>query len=269
MNVPWKSVVLAAMAVVCFGAVAEAQPGRRAPGGGFGQRGGFGISLLNLVQNEAVAKEIEILDDQAAEIKKLVEELRGDRGERGDRPDFRNMSEQEREKLFADMRQRREKQTKEANGKLAEILLKPQMERAEEIRIQALGLAALSDPEVAKKLKITDAQKKKMEEANTASRESMRARFQQLAQGGGERDRDAIREEFQKLRKEAEKKVLAVLDSPQKAEFEKIKGEPFEMPEGGFGQRRPDSRQGPDAGPGRGRPGGQGGQGRGPRPASE
>ena len=282
MNLSCRSIVLAAMAVVCFGAVAEAQPGRQGPGSGFGGRGGFGISLLNLAQNEAIQKDIECLEEQAAKIKTLAEELRGQRGQRpeGDRPDFRSMSEEEREKFFTDMRASRQKQTETANAKLAEILLKPQMKRLRGISIQLRGVSALTDSEVAAQLKLSDAQEKKIEETMTANRESMFAQMRELFSGGergGERggNRDEIRKKMQDLRKQGDDKVLAILTSEQKKQFEKIKGDPFEMPEGGFGPRRPGGQRRPGEARGEGQPRGErpprgeGGERRSRRPRSE
>jgi Spy/CpxP family protein refolding chaperone len=223
---------------------AWAQPGGGR--GGFGGPGGFGGggSLLDLARIEAVQKEIEVVDDQLKGIEKLSEELRAARGDR-QRQDFGNMSEAEREKAFAEMRVRREKETATANAKLAEILLPTQIERLEQISLQMRGTFALSDPKVAAKLSLTDEQKKKLEAAATANREAMQQAFQ-----GGNRDqnqdRDQMRAKFQELRKTADEKVLAVLTADQKAAFEKMKGAAFTMPEG--------AGRGP-------RGGGQGGQG--------
>jgi hypothetical protein len=196
---------------------------------------------MDLANIEAVQKEIEALDDQLADIKKAGEELRAareaQRGQ-GERPDFRNMSDQEREKLFAEMRQRREKETATANAKLAEIMLPHQMKRLQEISLQMRGTAALNDPQVAAELKINAEQKKKLEEANTANMESMRKQMQELFQGGNrdrsEQDREQARAKMQEMRKQAEGRVLAVLTADQKAQFEKMKGETFQMPEGAF-----------------------------------
>jgi len=212
------------MLALCVGSVALAQPGR----GGFGMRGGFGggNNLLYLAMNEAVQKEIEVVDDQKAEINKLSEEIRGQR-QQGERPNFREMSEEDREKYIAQMRERSAKEAKTANAKLEEILLEHQMKRLKEIALQQRGTSALTDPEVAKELKITDAQKKKLEEVSTANRESMGTRMRELFQGG---NREGIREKMQEMRKEADGKVLAVLTGEQKKKFEEMKGEAFEMP---------------------------------------
>jgi len=240
------------MLALCVGTVALAQPGR----GGFGMRGGFGNNLLYLAMNEAVQKEIEVVDDQKAEINKISEEIRSQRPQ-GERPNFREMSEEEREKYIAQMRERGAKEAKIANAKLEEALLPHQMKRLKEIALQQRGTSALTDPEVAKELKITDAQKKKLDDVNQKNRETMGARMRELFQGG---NREGIREKMQEMRKEAEEKVLAVLTGDQKKKFEEMKGEAFEMPQ------RTRTRGGGRRGGGQGE---GGGRGRPQRPASD
>lgn len=225
--------------------VAWAQPGGRGGRGGFGFGfGGFGGSpnLMDLAGIEAVQKEIEALDDQVAAIKKASEEARAareaQRGQ-GQRPDFQNMSDAEREKAMAEFRARREKETAAANEKLGKILLPHQVKRLNEISLQMRGTMALSDPKVAAELKISDEQKKKLEEVNNANMETMRKQMQELFQGGGrnqsEEAREQMRTKMQEMRKQAEEKVLAVLTADQKAQFAKMKGAEFKMPEGAFG----------------------------------
>ncbi len=209
-------------------------------------RGGFGggNNLLYLAMNEAVQKEIEVVDDQKAEIEKIGEEIRSQR-QQGERPNFREMSEEEREKYIAQMRERSAKEAKIANAKLKEALLPHQMKRLKEISIQQRGTSALSDAEVAEELKITGAQKKKLEDVNQKNMETMRSKMQELFQGG---NREGIREKMQEMRKEAEGKVLTVLTGDQKKKFEELKGEAFEMPE------RTRGRRGGGESGGRGRP---------------
>jgi Spy/CpxP family protein refolding chaperone len=232
--------------------------GRGGPGGFGGRGGGFGFGgggLMGLLRMEEVRKEVEMIGDQEADVEKLQEELSNARRQGGgERPDFRNMSEAEREKFFADMRRRAEEQAKVAKQKLAEILLPHQMERLEEINLQVLGVRALQDQEVAVKLGISAAQKQKIdatiEENTNAQRELMSGMFQggRGGRGGEGVDREQMRAQFEqmrermeqmrerqeKLRKEGDAKVLAVLTPDQKTEFAAMKGEPFEMPQRGF-----------------------------------
>jgi Spy/CpxP family protein refolding chaperone len=250
----WRPMALAAVAIVCFAALAEAQqggqPGRRpGQGGPWMMRGGG--SLLWLARNEAVQKEIELLDDQKAQLDKLAEELRPQRGgDGGERPDYRNMSEEERQKFRDEMRKRFEERTKTANEKLKKVLLPHQVKRLEQISLQLRGTGALADPDVASKLGLSEDQQTKVEETMAANREAVMAKARELRQGGRN---DQAREQLRKLRKEGEAKVLAVLTAEQKEKFEQLKGQKFEMPEGAFGRRG-----GPRDREGQGRPRGQG-----------
>ena len=229
----------------------DAQGGRGQggrPGGQMMGRGGpgGGISLLQLASREAVQKKIEALDDQVEKINKLAEELRGERPE-GDRPNFRDMSEEERTKFIAEMRKRQEEQAKKGDAELAKILIGPQMEQLEGIRIQLLGTRALQDPKVAAKLKITADQKAKMEKLSTENREKMMEMFRSD-------DRENMREKMTELREKAEKATMAILTDAQKKQFEAMKGDPIDR-EKLFGSRGGGRPQGQ----GRGRPQGRGG----------
>lgn len=227
---------LAFVAALSVTSLAWAQPGGRGGAGFFGGRGGGG--LLALAQNAAVQKEIEAVEDQVAAITKLAEEGRAARGE-GQRIDFRNMTDEQR----AELRARREKETTAANAKLAEILLPHQIKRLKEIRIQQLGTAAVSDPEVAAALKLTDKQKADLEAAATADREAMQQAFQRGGGGQGQ-NQDQARARFQELRTKAEQRVLDVLTADQKAELDKLKGAAFEMPRFERGDRPAGDRGG-------------------------
>jgi len=228
------SVVLA----LCVGAVAAAQPGPGGRGpGGFGFGGGGGLMML--VRIEAVQKEIKATEDQIASIRKLGEEMRPAGGQ-----NFRDMSQEEREKAMTEMRARMEK----ANTKLAEILKADQIARLEEINIQMRGAAALADPKVAKTLGLSDDQQKKLKEMSDANAAAMRELFQ-------DGNREGAREKMQELRKQTTEKAMAVLTADQKAALAKMKGAEFKMPEGAFGR------------PGGGRPG-RGGQAKPERPST-
>lgn len=256
-------------------------PGGRFGGGGPGGRGGGGDMTMGLLRIEAVREEIELMPDQSDALKKLEEQQQSQRGERPDF-DFRNASEEEREKFFEEQTKKREEAAKKTREQLEEVLFPEQMERLDQIAIQLQGVGALGTEKVQEALKITDAQKEKLAEVQSAMRDKMgtmmREMFQNRGQGGdgGGFDRDAMREKMTEAREEVEKEILGVLTSDQKKKFEEMKGEKFEMPEGqrfGFGG----GRGGPGGfGGGRGGPGGdRGGRGggdrggRGGRPQSE
>lgn len=190
-----------------------------------GQAGGRNISLMALAAIESVQAEIEMLDDQVEELKKLQEETRGERGGRQGRGQAGNDDEAQEQR--ANRRAQAAESAKQAEEGLKNILLDHQFERLAEIRIQALGVAALQDEAIAKKLNITAKQKTAMEEATTESRESMREMFQEMRDGG---DRAAMQEKMTEFRSETESKIMDVLSAKQKSTFEAMKGESFEIP---------------------------------------
>jgi len=252
-------IVFSVLMVFCVATVAIAQEGQRGNrrgggvgggfggfGGGFGGPGGFGGGgKLMLLGMEEVQKEIEIDDEQKASITKLGEEVRGDPN---NRPNFRDMSQEEREKFFAEMRERVEK----AEAKLADVLLPRQLERLEQLSIQQRGTGALADPKVQEKLSVTDEQKDKLkslrEEFDTKRNEMAQELFQGGGGDGGNRQ-DAFAK-LGELRTEFEKKIVDVLTDDQKKQFEEMKGEKFDFPRPQFGGGR--------GGGGRGGRGGRG-----------
>jgi hypothetical protein len=243
---------------LCVSSIQAQQPGGRFQGRGGPPGGGPGQERLQLLTNEAVQKDLELADDQKADLKKIAEDAQAQaRALFGNFQGFRDLSEAEQEKRRAEMREKGEAMGKEVLKKVQAVLLPHQMDRLQEIFIQVRGTDALSDAEIAKQLAITEEQKGKLE----AVRDEIRQKMFQGGQGG-QQDREAAMARFAALRKEREEKSLAVLTSTQKEQFEKMKGEKFDIEAaglrqgfgfGGFGGR-----------PGGGRPG-QGNQGNQPR----
>lgn len=232
------------LAAATFAAALAATPAfAQRQGGGFGGFGGGrgGGGLLGLLRMEEVQKEIELLDDQKEQVNKLAEEARAafTQGQQGDRESFQNLSEEERQKRFAEFREQAEKRAAEQKTKLADILLPNQMERLEQLNIQQQGTRALTDKEVVAKLKLSEDQQKKIETVYTDAFQKLRDQGQQ---GGGF-------ERFQAMQKQIETDVLAVLTEDQKKQFDELKGKPFTFPQRQFGGgqgRRPGGNQRPN-----------------------
>ena len=294
MKLSRKLTGLLAVALLAFmvtGAVGQEQDqggrggaggGRGGAGGGFGSRGGGsfgggrtggGDMTMTLLRLEPVRTELEISPDQEEALTKMTEQNRQERPS----GDFRNMSEDERTEFFAKMRKQSEERTAKMKEQLEEVLFPEQLERLEQINIQLQGIAALQNAEVAKKLKMTAAQTKELEEVRNGIMEKMRDSMREIFASG---NREGIREKIEKMRDDMEGDVLAVLNTDQKKKFEEMKGEPFEMPEdamrggrggqggasggqqgrGGFGGRG-GGDQGGRGGRGGGDQGGRGGRG--------
>ena len=198
------------------------------PGGMMGgMMGGMGrggdMMLLQLLQVEQVQTEIELMPDQKESLVKLAERQRGERPQFN----FREASDEERQKYFENMQAEMAKRAAEAKEQLEEILLPAQFERLEQIAVQARGIMGLTNAETAKKLNLTTEQTEKLRSEMQSFGETTRERLGEVFRSG---DREAARAKMEEIRKELETKLLAVLDDNQKAEFEKMKGEPFEMP---------------------------------------
>ncbi len=257
------SVALLAFMVTPAMAQQRGQGGRGgAGGGGFGSRGGGsmfggrggGDMTQTLLRIEAIRTELEISPDQEEALTKMQEQGRTERPS----ADFRNMSEEERTEFFTKMRKQAEERNAKMKEQLEEVLFPEQLERLQEINIQLQGIAALRNEDVAKELKITDAQKKELEEVQAGMMEKMREGMRELFTSGG--GREGMREKIEKMREDMEGDVLGVLTSDQKKKFEEMKGEKFEMPEGAFGRGGQGGRGG-FGGRGGGEQGGRGGRG--------
>lgn len=243
--------------------------GRGGPGGGFGGRGGGGFAgrggdpTLGLLRIPQVKEELKIAPEQEAALTKLAEQARGERPEG---IDFRNMSEEDRAAFLEKRRKQQEERNQQTRDQLEEVLLPDQLDRLKEISLQIRDVQALADKDVASELKISDAQKTELTEVRERLSGEMRDKMRELFSSG---NRDGIREAFGKMQEEMRKEVIAVLSSDQQKQFEEMKGEKFEMPEGGFGGfggrgGGPGGRGGPGGGRGfGGRPGGDRGGERG------
>ena len=258
-----RSFFLAIGLVLVATLVVEAQPpqgrGQRKGGprrGGFSGRmmgGGPRFSLDQLLRNDKVREELDLLDDQVDQLKKLGESMRSGRP---DFSKFREMSQEEREKFMADMRKKMEKRAREAEAKIKDILLPEQWDRLQEIRIQASGTGALLMKEVQQKIKLSEEQVAKIRKTMEDSQREMMTKMREMFQGG---NREGLREKIGEMRKEIEKKVLGDLTSDQREAFEKLKGEKIEIDlSRGFGRGGAGGRRGRPGGEGqrRGRPGG-------------
>ena len=280
------TLMLAALAMVVAPSVVDAQPGGQRQGGQGGQRqgGGFGrggmtggarpVSITQLLQIEKVREDAEILDEQVEDIKTAVDKVRQDaRTNQGERPNFRELTEAQREEFFKKFREQQETTNKKIQEAIEDVLLPQQVERLNEIRLQIQGVGALLTEPVQKELKITAEQKTKFAEIQKETQEKGQELFsgvRELFQGGDREKAQAamqeIREKMTNMQKETEKSIVGVLTDSQKKEFDKMKGKPVEISQEELRPSR--GGQGGQGGQRQGgqRPGGQGGQG-GQRPA--
>jgi Spy/CpxP family protein refolding chaperone len=190
----------------------------------------FPASLQNifLLRGDAVQTELALKDEQKTAISELALALQQEA--------FEIMSglqdltpEEQKEQMPEVMKMIAEKGT-EIQGKVDEILVDEQKARLKELSVQARGPQALEDDEISAALKITDEQKKKLEEVREEGNAAMQEAMTSLRAGGG--DQGKMREKMGAMRKELSEKALAVLTPEQKEQFEKLKGKEFKFPSG-------------------------------------
>jgi len=183
-----------------------------AQGGGKGNRGGGGrggVNPITVVKVEGVQKDLELSGDQKDSIAKLEPETVNFQDFQGD---------------FAGMAKKMAEVRESSLKKVDEILQPPQRARLDEILLQVDGVAALRQPTVAEKLKLTDDQKTKLTEL-----------FAQRGQGGGGGGGGA------QAREERDAKAMEILTADQKSQFTSMQGKKIEIDRaalmGGFGRQ--------------------------------
>jgi hypothetical protein len=109
-----------------------------------------------------------------------------------------------------------------ANDKfLTDTLNAKQSKRLDQITMQFTALTQLTKPEVAKELKLSDEQLKKLKDLQGEARKA-------LVEVIESKERAGKSEKLAKLREETRKKILALLTDAQKTKVREMAGPPFE-----------------------------------------
>jgi len=219
-----------AMGIVILGSSATSTMAQPQGGGGFRGRGGpggpggffGGGGTIGLIQQQDVQKEIELTDDQGAELQTLAESIRSEIGEemQGMFQGMRELSDEERETRMTEIRARFEEIGKDAESRMQKVLLPHQFDRLKQIdlqsRLQRGGAAALSEGELAETLGLTETQ-----------RDELREKQEQVQK--------ELDEKIGQLRVEARNQLLEVLTPEQRAKLEGMMGSDFALQEPQFG----------------------------------
>ena len=181
---------------------------------GRGFRGGFGLG--GLLGNASVQKELK-LDDQQIEKAKEVAEKAREKG-REARESFQGLEGEE----LAKKRQEFNHEMNEWALKEVGAFLKPeQVTRLKQIHYQQQGIMAFHDPEVTKKLNLTDSQKSDIQTIAQETREKQPSREDRQS------DPEGARKKMQELNKEALTKVESKLNDEQQKCWKELIGAPF------------------------------------------
>ena len=175
--------------------------------------------ISGLIGNESVQKELKLDDSQVTKAKELSDKNREKM--MAAREETKDLDREEQMKKFQEMNKEMNESTLKALG---EFFKPEQVARLKQISYQTRGAMAFSDPEIAKKLNITDSQKTDIaavvEESNTARRE--------IAQGFQD-DREGTMKKLAEHTKETMSKVVAKLNDEQQKSLKELLGEPFEV----------------------------------------
>lgn len=233
--------------------VVIAQPGRGGDRGGsiFGQ-----ITQLSLLGQQAVQKELELVEDQL----ELINDIRNRQREAmrdlfmGARDRFQGMSDDERRKAFEDIQKKMQESNKELEAEALEELLPHQTARLKQLLAQAQTrrnggpTSGRLSEDLIEELGLTDKQV-----------EELRKKAAEVS--------EKLKQKVAKLQAQAQEEIFSsVLSAEQHAKYKELMGDAFEFEErsrfGGFGGGDRGGRGGGDRG---GRGGDRGGRGGGDR----
>ncbi len=184
--------------------------------GGFGR--GFG-GLSGWLNNESVQKELKLDDTQITKAKEVAQKIGDER--RSKMEGFQDLSQEERrEKMQTVNRELNEMTMKQ----IGEFMKPEQIARLKQINYQQMGAMAFNDPDVAKKLNLTDTQKTDIQSIVQDQMSQMRSIFQE-----NQDDPEARMKKMTELRKETLTKATAKLNDEQQKSWKDLLGAAFEI----------------------------------------
>ena len=167
-----------------------------------------GAVEVMLLRQKSVRKELKLTDDEAKKIDEFTEKQWTKARE------IAKLSEEERDKKFADM-------TKENERFIDETLTKQQRERLNQITLQLAGLLWVKRAHVASELGLTEEQKqlapRLQKEARTEVEEALQAT-----------SAEERKEKMRELRETSRKRLMSLLTEKQKAKWREMTGAPFQ-----------------------------------------
>ncbi|MDP6635927.1 MAG: hypothetical protein QGG42_13590 [Phycisphaerae bacterium] len=216
------SVMVLVMGVAFVSAAEEARP-RRSRGGS--RSGRVRTSLLGLLSNELVQKDLKVKEDEIAKIKKINDTLRADM--RKQYTELRKIK--DAGKRRTKMGELRTQYENNARKQLQDVLSRDQMIRLYQIRSQYRAVTdTLASTYVAKKLKLTDDQKTKAAKIGSDER-TKRYEIYRTLRDADEKKRAEAYKKLGQLRADADKTALELLTEEQREELEKMKGKKLEL----------------------------------------
>lgn len=208
--------LLFGITILAVAVLAQAQRGGMMMGGG-------AANPVMILGREDVQEDLKLTDDQKekladyTDMQKMFPKMMSAAQEAGiAREDMRT---EKGQKFFKDYQ---EKVRKEIEG----ILTPDQAKRWNEIAIQMAGNMAVTRPEIAKLVGLTDDQNAKIKDLQKKQQDAMQGLFQQMRDG--ELTREDLQEKMKKNGEILDSEVGKLLTDPQKAKLKELGGKHFE-----------------------------------------
>jgi len=231
----WKVICSRALVVLAIGAMVSAAMAQGGGGGGRQGRGGMmqgrmGMGPGQLINRPEVQTELKLTDEQKRQIQDILNKAREDMQGLMENARASGGGPEEMQRMFLEHNQAI---TKKINA----VLTPEQAKRLKEIGIQAQGIRAILDPEVQKELGLSADQKAQIQRAQQENQRAMMEAFQgqRGGGGGGNVDREAMREARDKMNKQFEEALTKVLTPEQAQKLKEMGGAPFKLAQRGGG----------------------------------
>ena len=182
-------------------------------------------SLLGLLGLEQVQKEMKLTAEQTTRVQETVKQLSAEMREQ-----FSTLrSIEDRDQQRAKMAELLDQSDQKVRVQLGDVVEPQQLTRLYQIRLQVRAVAdSLANKYVSDRLKITDDQKKKLDELNKSAQAEQFALFASF-RGASEEQRSTAFQKLRDIRSKADTAALAELTAEQKTAFEDMKGEKIEL----------------------------------------
>ena len=132
-------VISSGIVLILIASISTAQPPRDQGRGGFGWLGGMQTSNARLLGSPEIQKELKLNDGQVKQVDQLLREIQEQflsSFENSNFQELQNLSQEERDKRFAEARKKIEETNKQNDEKAEKILDAKQLERFNQLQLQ-------------------------------------------------------------------------------------------------------------------------------------
>jgi Spy/CpxP family protein refolding chaperone len=184
---------------------------------------------LELLENSQIKKELNITDEQSAEIKKLDEEFRAKLKEKvaGVKIEELKGDDAKIKAKYTEI----DKESQSFREKIGKVLKPEQITRMKQIYLQIYGFGPLTSSDYSAELKLTDEQNSKIKTIQEDLFTNMKASWTTPTGSDDEKNQTIAnnRKQMEQILKQSNDDTLAVLTDEQKKTLETLKGTEFKL----------------------------------------